>query len=103
MKNIITTNNIITNNHIATSIDAPLRWEYHTVGERMQHPDGGTYLSYGIHAFAVYEKYIRPVAQVRDITSIASRAERLAEQLNRYQASPIHLEEIIADALVKIV
>ncbi len=96
------------NNHTVTSANQTVispsthTWEYHVVSERRPHPDMGTYRAYGIHVFEINGMHIRPIASVRDITSIQTEAEYLAEQLNRYQLSPIHLEEYINDYLAKI-
>ncbi len=92
---------VTSTNHIPNLNDTHI-WEYHVISERRTHPDMGIYRAYGIHAFEIKGKHIRPVASVHDITSIQAEAEHLAEQLNRCQLSPIHLEEYISDFLAKI-
>jgi len=77
-------------------------WEYHVISERLVHPDIGVYRTFGIHAFEVIGTHIRPAAVIHDITTIQTEAEHLAELCSRYQLSPIHLKDFIADYLAKI-
>lgn len=91
------------NNTVPITNDTTYTWEYHVISERYSHPDLGVYRSYGIHAFETTGMHIRPVACVHDITTIQAQAEHLAELCNRYQLSPVHLDDIIADYLAKTV
>ncbi len=81
---------------------ASSKWEYHVISEHCSLPDTGRYLTFGIQAFEVTNSHLRPAASVHDITTIQTEAEYLAQLCNRYQLSPIHLDEFIADYLVKI-
>ena len=76
--------------------------EYHIIAERCVHPDIGVYRSYGIHAFEIMGKHIRPVAQIHDITTIQAEAETLVQLCNRHQLSPTHLNDVVNDFRAKI-
>ncbi len=82
----------------AKAKDSPV-WEYHMVLEHHSHPDLGAYQSYGIRAFETHDMRIQAVAHCSDITTVQSEIERLTERFNRYQLSPIHLEDAIQDYL----
>ena len=75
--------------------------EYHIIAERCVHPDIGVYRSYGIHAFEIMGKHIRPVAQIHDITTIQAEAETLVQLCNRHQLSPTHLNDVVNDFIAK--
>ena len=77
-------------------------WEYHIVPEHYTHPDTGTYLSYGIRVFETNRMHTCATAHIHDVTTIPSEIERLTEQFNRCQLSPIHLEDAIQDYLAKL-
>ena len=76
-------------------------WEYHIIAERCIHPDIGVYRSYGIHAFEIIGKLIRPIAQMHDITTIQEEVETLVQLCNAYQLSPVHLPDVVADFIEK--
>mgnify|MGYP003479150909 FL=1 len=76
-------------------------WEYHIIAERCIHPDIGVYRSYGIHAFEIIGKLIRPIAQMHDITTIQEEVETLVQLCNAYQLSPVHLSDVVADFIEK--
>ena len=76
-------------------------WEYHIIAERYNHPDIGVYRSYGIHAFEIIGKLIRPIAQMHDITTIQAEVETLVQLCNAYQLSPVHLSDVVADFIEK--
>ena len=57
----------------------------------------GTYVSYDIAAYDCFKRDI--VSIVWDVTSDRELALRMCEMFNRYQLSPIHLEEAIIDML----
>ena len=76
-------------------------WEYHIIAERYIHPDIGVYRSYGIHAFEIIGKLIRPIAQMHDITTIQAEVETLVQLCNAYQLSPVHLSDVVADFIEK--
>lgn len=76
-------------------------WEYHIIAERCVHPDIGVYRSYGIHAFEIIGKLIRPIAQMHDITTIQEEVETLVQLCNAYQLSPVHLSDFVADFIEK--
>ena len=76
-------------------------WEYHIIAERCVHPDIGVYRSYGIHAFEIIGKLIRPIAQMHDITTIQEEVETLVQLCNAYQLSPVHLSDVVADFIEK--
>lgn len=57
----------------------------------------GTYASYDIAAFDIFHRYVDDI--VFDVTSDRNTALRIIEKFNRYQLSPIHLEEAIMDML----
>ena len=82
----------ITNNHLITP-----SWEYHIVSERHTHPDMGVYRSYGIHVFEIAGVHIRPVATIHDITTKEDDAHTFVAMCNRYQLSPIHLQDFAQD------
>nr|WP_325196355.1 DUF6514 family protein [uncultured Oscillibacter sp.] len=58
----------------------------------------GTYASYDIAAFDIFHRRIDDI--VFDVTADRNKALRIIEKFNRYQLSPIHLEEAILDAIV---
>ena len=60
-------------------------------------PGIGTYASYDIAAYDCFEHDI--VSIVWDATSDRDLALRMVGQFNRYQLSPIHLKDAIADML----
>lgn len=60
-------------------------------------PDIGTYVSYDIAAYDCFERDI--VAIVWDVTSDRNLALRMCQKFNRYQLSPVHLEEAVIDML----
>ena len=60
-------------------------------------PGIGTYVSYDIAAYDGFKSDI--VSIVWDVTSDRDLAIRMCEMFNRYQLSPIHLEEAIIDML----
>lgn len=57
----------------------------------------GTYVSYDIAAYDSFERDI--VAIVWDATVNRNLALRMCQKFNRYQLSPLHLEEAIIDML----
>ena len=57
----------------------------------------GLYVSYDIVAYNAIKRDI--VAIALDVTADRNTALRIVGQFNRYQLSPIHLEEAIDDAL----
>lgn len=59
--------------------------------------DIGTYVSYDIAAYDFFERDI--VAIVWDATSDRNLALHMCEKFNRYQLSPVHLEEAVIDML----
>ena len=60
-------------------------------------PGIGTYVSYDI---AIYDCFKRDIVSiVWDVTSDRDLALRMVGQFNRYQLSPIHLKDAIADML----
>lgn len=60
-------------------------------------PGIGTYVSYDIAAYDGFKRDF--VAIVWDATSDRDLALRMVGQFNRYQLSPIHLKDAIADML----
>lgn len=77
-------------------------WEYRICRKQYSHPDLGTYYAYDLYAFAADHTQTHPTAIIHDITTVQTLAEQIAEQCNRYQLSPIHLEDFIADYLARI-
>lgn len=60
-------------------------------------PDVGTYVSYDI---AAYDSFAGDIVQiVWDVTPDRNLALRMVGKFNRYQLSPIHLEDVIRDIL----
>lgn len=57
----------------------------------------GTYASYDIAAYDSFDRDI--VAIALDVTSDRDRALRIIGKFNKYQLSPIHLEESVLDML----
>ena len=57
----------------------------------------GTYVSYDLVAYDCFKRDI--VSIVWDVTSDRDLALRMVGQFNRYQLSPIHLKDAIADML----
>lgn len=57
----------------------------------------GTYASYDIAAFDIFHRCIDDI--VFDVTSDRDMALRIVEKINRYQLSPVHLEEAITDMM----
>lgn len=57
----------------------------------------GTYVSYDIAEYDCFKRDIMTI--VWDVTSNRDLALRMCEMFNRYQLSPIHLEEAIIDML----
>ena len=57
----------------------------------------GTYASFDIAAYDCFKRDI--VSIVWDVTSDRDLALRMVGQFNRYQLSPIHLKDAIADML----
>lgn len=57
----------------------------------------GTYVSYDIAAFDCFARDI--VALVPDVTADRNTALHIVGQLNKYQLSPIHLNDAILDML----
>ena len=60
-------------------------------------PGIGTYVSYDIAAYDCFKRDF--VTIVWDATSDRDLALRMVGQFNRYQLSPIHLKDAIADML----
>ena len=60
-------------------------------------PGIGTYVSYDIAAYDDFKRDI--ITIVWDVTSDRDLALRMVGQFNRYQLSPIHLKDAIADTL----
>jgi len=60
-------------------------------------PDNSTYVSYDIAAYDSFTRDI--VAVVWDATPDRDLALRICERFNRYQLSPIHLEDAVLDML----
>ena len=57
----------------------------------------GTYVSYDIAEYDCFKRDIMTI--VWDVTSDRDLALRMCEMFNRYQLSPIHLEEAVIDML----
>ena len=60
-------------------------------------PGIGTYVSYDIAEYDCFKRDIMTI--VWDVTSDRDLALRMVGQFNRYQISPIHLKDAIADML----
>ena len=74
-------------------------WNYQVVREHCHHPDLGWYFTYGICILQDTPENTPPVIQVHDITTEHARALSLAQQFTRCQVSPLHLKEVLEDAL----
>ena len=73
-----------------------MRIQYELVEERHEDPEMGSYISYGI-ALKEEENIIRTIA---DVFLDKGKAEEFIGRCNEFKLSPIHLEEVIEDALV---
>jgi len=60
-------------------------------------PEIGAYVSYDIAAYDCMRHDIEAI--VWDATSDRSLALRMVERFNRYQLSPLHLEDAVRDML----
>lgn len=66
---------------------------YKCVEQQNKNEDIGEYTSYGI---ALDDNII-----LNDVTSDRKFADSIVEQLNKFQASPVHINEIVEDMIVQ--
>ena len=72
-------------------------YQYIMISSLKYAPGIGTYASYDLAAYDCFKRDI--VSIVWDATSDRDLALRMVGQFNRYQLSPIHLKDAIADML----
>ena len=72
---------------------------YLPVKENLDSPELGCYCSFGLEAFRVTEGQMKRVAFVSDISTIEAMVSTLACRCTRLQLYPLHLRDIIEDAL----
>lgn len=72
-------------------------YQYIMISSLKYAPGIGTYASFDIAAYDCFKRDI--VSIVWDVTSDRELALRMCQKFNRYQLSPIHLEEDIIDML----
>ena len=70
-------------------------YRYIAVKEKLYHKDIGTYTSYGIKAF----KDGKEVGFVSDVSVDRDFVEELVELCNTEQLDPIHLFDVVEDAI----
>lgn len=68
---------------------------YRVTKDKIDNPLTGSYISYGIEA--IQNK--RSVLKVNDVFPDFKKARRLAELCNLGALEPVHLKDVIADAL----
>ena len=74
-------------------MDKTQKLQYRVTSETLIHPDIGTYRAYGLAADG------KSGGGLRDVTTIRSRAEWLAERFTQLQISPVHLLDVLEDML----
>ena len=70
-------------------------YQYLVVEETLFHNDIGTYVSYGIIALTEDKEIVR----ISDISTNKTMVESMAKSYNDLQLNPIHLYDVIEDAL----
>lgn len=70
-------------------------FQYLVIEETLFHQDIGTYTSYGIIALSED----REILKISDVSVNKDMVERMAKSYNELQLNPIHLYDVIEDAL----
>lgn len=79
-------------NYIKTDQEKTEIFEYHLAKSRLKDEDIGKYTAYGI---SLNQSNIH----IKDISSDKQAVIKIVNLLNKYQASPIHLYDIISDMI----
>ena len=73
--------------------------KYRITEKTVDHPEIGTYDSYGICAYQTGPYAERMIACFYDVFAERKKAEELVELCNSLELEPIHLEDVVEDAL----
>lgn len=75
-------------------------YQYRILEEVLFHPDIGTYLTFGIQCYLQNPKKL--VAALSDISTDKAFVQNLAQKFTDGQLYPIHLLDVIEDALLMV-
>ena len=70
------------------------KWHYSTVSQQLYSADLGLYHTYGIKVEGYMQTYI-----LSDVSLRREAAEQMVSLFNRYQLSPLHLQDAVEDML----
>lgn len=73
--------------------------EYRITERKVSYPETGTYDSYGICAYTIECESEKLIACFYDVFSERKKAEELVYLCNSLELDPIHLEDVVEDAL----
>lgn len=73
--------------------------KYRITQKTVSYPEIGTYNSYGICAYQTELGNERMIACFYDVFAERNKAEELVELCNSMDLDPIHLEDVVEDAL----
>lgn len=72
---------------------------YHCVMEQLHDPEIGIYTSFGIAAFCASQGRRRKLRVISDVSIDSALVTRLAELCTACQLDPVHLMDVVEDAL----
>ena len=72
---------------------------YIPVKESLYKPETGKYLSFGIKVYSLTERRCSVISSLSDISSSEDFVSYLALNCTRSQLSPLHLRDIVFDAI----
>ena len=76
------------------------RYHYRICTDRIADEDGTTVMVYGIEVYP--DASARPTLVMRDLFTRRKQAEELVSLCNRLELDPIHLADVIEDALAGV-
>lgn len=74
--------------------------EYRIVRESFHCPYAGEYTAYGIAAYRINNNFQEEIAHLSDVFIDYDQAEDLITRCNKNEIDPIHLPEIVEDAII---
>lgn len=90
---------VIETNPIIFAEEAGRMYQFRPVKQFLTSPELGNYSSYAICAFAVTPGRCEEVCSVSDVSCDWAFAAVLADKCTRLQLDPVHLRDVILDAL----
>ena len=74
--------------------------KYYYVKEELHHPDIGNYTSYAISAYEHHNHKQTRIAYISDVFLDESDAEKFIHICNTMELDPVHLADVIEEAII---